>query len=134
MKAAFLAILLVLCGCSKDSERRGAGRSLYNPQTVVSVQGTIDRVDLVSSNSGRWNGIHVVLNTGGEMIPVHIGPDWFLSDHQVHLHAGQSLEATGSKIVLQGQETIIASQITVDGATLTLRDENGFPVWGKCRR
>ncbi|HVY94413.1 MAG TPA: hypothetical protein VHA14_16745, partial [Bryobacteraceae bacterium] len=42
---------------------------------------------------------------------------------------GDSVEITGSKVTMNGEEWIIAREVTKDGKTLTLRDKDGNPKW-----
>ena len=42
---------------------------------------------------------------------------------------GDTVSATGSKVSLDNQPGLIAREVTVNGTTLKLRDEQGVPVW-----
>ena len=39
------------------------------------------------------------------------------------------MEVTGSKVTLNNQAALIAREVTVNGTTLKLRDDQGLPVW-----
>jgi hypothetical protein len=111
-----------------------AGR-MYDPKTVETVTGAILTVDRIAG-VGRMGGIHANLKTDkGETVPVHLGPAWYLDGQAMVLKPGDKVTVRGSRIVFDDKPAIIAAEITKDGRTLRLRDENGVPAWaGKRRR
>jgi hypothetical protein len=117
---------------------RGLGPMLYNPQTVTTVKGPVEKLeDLPSMGGGGGQGMQyrgVTLKTDQGSLMVHLGPGWFLDEKKFAVKVGDSVEATGSKVTLNNQPALIAREVKVNGATLTLRDDQGLPVWrGKGR-
>jgi len=112
---------------------RGMGQQLsrnYDPQSVVSVKGTVNKIERYQYGQGRYYGIHVLLNTQEEVLSVHLGPAWFI-ENKMKIELNDVLEIRGSKIVYNDTLTVIAAQIKKGDQTLQLRNEIGIPVWSR---
>ena len=141
---AFLVSLLVGSAAPVFAQPPGRGGPggggtpygrLYNPRTVESVTGEITAVEKVALGRGGARGIHLVVKTDkGESLPVHLGPAWYVEEQDVTLKPGDKVQARGSRITFQGKPALIAAEVTKDGKTLHLRDENGVPAWAGWRR
>ena len=112
---------------------RGMGPMLYNPQTVATVTGTVEKLEELPS-MGRGGGMGmqfrgVLLKTEKGSILVHLGPGWYLDEKKFALKVGDTVEATGSQVTLNNQPALIAREVKANGLTLKLRDEQGLPVW-----
>jgi hypothetical protein len=111
----------------------GMGPRLYNPQTVTTVTGQVEKLeDLPSMGGGGGRGMQyrgVTLKTAQGSLMVHLGPAWYLDEKKLAVKVGDTLEATGSKVTLNNQPALIAREVKVNGATLTLRDDQGLPAW-----
>ncbi len=110
----------------------GMGAQLYNPQTVTTVKGTVEKLEEITM--GRPSGVkmkfrEILLKTDKGNLTVHLGPSWYLDQQKFTVKAGDALEVTGSEVTLKNQPAIIAKDITVNGKTFKLRDEQGMPVW-----
>ena len=112
---------------------RGKGPVAYNPQAVTSVTGQVEKLEeLPSLGRGGGKGMQhrgVLLKTDQGSLMVDLAPAWFLNDKKVVVQAGDTVSATGSKTTLDNQPGLIAREVTVNGTTLKLRDEQGLPVW-----
>jgi len=142
------AILVASLAPISDSsaQRRGMGKRqggwgqessyarLYNPQTVETLSGVVESVAKFTPNKPMSKGVHAVLKTDKETITVHLGPAWFIDNHNPRVGPGDRVEITGSRIMFDGKPAIIAASVTKDGETLTLRDASGIPVWSGWRR
>jgi hypothetical protein len=110
----------------------GTGFRLYNPQTVTTVKGTVEKLEEI--NMGRPSGVgmkfrEIILKTDKGSLMVHLGPSWYLDQQKFVAKAGDTLEVTGSEVTLNNKPAIIAKDITVNGKTLKLRDDQGTPAW-----
>ncbi|ACM20900.1 hypothetical protein Geob_2549 [Geotalea daltonii FRC-32] len=112
----------------------GAYQRIYNPSTVETVSGTIERVDRMKPMRGMGAGIHLLLKTDKETIPVHLGPDWYINKLDAKLEKGEKLDVTGSKVTISGKPVIIASELKKGDEVLVLRDAAGVPAWSGWRR
>ena len=112
---------------------RGKGPVVYNPQTVTTVTGQVEKLaELPSLGRGGGKGMHyrgVLLKTDQGSLMVDLAPGWYLDEKKFVVQAGDTVSATGSKVILDNQPGLIAREVTVNGTTLKLRDEQGVPVW-----
>ncbi len=106
---------------------------MYNPQTVTNVKGVVEAVEQVTPMRGMSYGIHLKLKTDSEILPVHLGPSWFIERQDIKIKKGDTIEVTGSKINYNNAPAIIAAQVKKGNVVLTLRDESGIPVWAGTR-
>jgi hypothetical protein len=134
-----IALALVLAGpaVAQPGPGRGMGRGMgpaaYNPQTVATVTGQVENLaELPSLGRGGGKAMQyrgVLLKTDQGNLMVDLAPGWFLSEKKFVVKVGDTVSATGSKVTLDNQPGLIAREVTVNGATLKLRDEQGVPVW-----
>ena len=112
---------------------RGMGPMLYNPQTVATITGTVEKLEeFPSMGRGGGQGMRfrgVLLKTEKGSILVHLGPGWYLDEKKFAVKVGDTVEATGSQVTLNNQPALIAREVKANGATLKLRDEQGLPMW-----
>jgi hypothetical protein len=107
---------------------------LYNPALVDTVKGEVVRVEQVVPSKGMNKGVQLLLKTETEIIPVHLGPVWYVERLDIKITKGDKIEVKGSRINFQDKPTIIAGVVKKGEAVLTLRDANGVPVWAGWRR
>ena len=148
LAAAVSALALLLAGAAMAQRGRGGpGRGgggwglgsqfnrVYNPKTVETVSGEVLSVDKVTSGRGMSYGIHLKLKTAKETIPVHLGPGWYVEEQSVEIEPKDKVSVMGSRVTFEGKPAIIAGEVKKGDSVLTLRDENGFPLWaGRGRR
>jgi len=107
---------------------------MYNPATVESLTGEVMNIEKIVPRKGMSYGIHLALKTDKETISIHLGPSWYIENQDIKIEAGDRIEVKGSRITSAGKPAIIAAEIKKGNEILTLRDENGFPVWAGWRR
>ncbi|OGR26002.1 MAG: hypothetical protein A2139_04895 [Desulfobacca sp. RBG_16_60_12] len=112
---------------------RGMGPMLYNPQTVATLKGSVEKLeDLPSMGRGGGQGMQyrgVLLKTDQGSLMVHLGPGWYLDEKKFAVKVGDTMEATGSQVTLNNQPALIAREVKVKDTTLKLRDDQGLPLW-----
>ena len=130
-------ILLALAAPVVIAQDPGPGRRqrLYDPNTEVTVSGTVQDVQQHTGRRGRWTGTHLVLNADSGVFDVHVGPTSYLTQKQFSFAKGDTIKVLGSKVQVGNKEALLAREITKDGKVLTLRDAQGVPQWsrGKAR-
>ena len=109
-------------------------QKMYNPATVETVSGTVESIDKNTPMKGMHYGIHLLLKTDKETIPVHLGPGWYIERLDTKIEKGDKIEVKGSRITFQGKPAIIASEVKKGDNILKLRDDNGIPAWSGWRR
>ena len=119
-------------GMGGGGGRRGGGGRMYDPKTVETVSGQVVRVEHIEGKGGRGRGygVHLVLKTDKEELPVHLGPGWYIEKQGMKIEAKDTIEVHGSRVTYQGQPAIIAATVKKGDQVLKLRDDNGVPAWG----
>lgn len=112
----------------------GAAGPVFDPGTVETLRGEVEAVDRVSSRQGMHYGVHLRLRTADGVVPVHLGPGWFVDNQDHRVTAGDGIEFTGSRVTVDGETAILAQTVRVGDLALTLRDATGRPAWAGWRR
>jgi len=109
---------------------RGAAGRMYDPATVETVSGVVERVEQVEGKAGdRGHGIHLLLKTDEEEIPVLLGPDWYIEKQPLAFAPQDHVEVRGSRIPYEGKPAIVAAEVKKGARVLKLRDASGVPLW-----
>ena len=88
--------------------------------------------ELPSLGRGGGKGMHyrgVLLKTDQGSLMVDLAPAWYLNEKKFVVKVGDTVSATGSKGILNNEPGLIAREVTVNGTTLKLRDDQGIPMW-----
>jgi hypothetical protein len=107
---------------------------IYNPATVETISGTVESVDKVAPMKGMYYGIHMMVKTDKETIPVDLGPGWYIERLDTKIEKGDRIEVKGSRVTFSGGPAIIAAEVKKNDGTLILRDSAGVPAWAGWRR
>jgi hypothetical protein len=102
---------------------------LYDAKRVETLKGTVQRVEKVVPMKGMGEGVHLILKTDKEMIPVQLGPVWFVEKQALQLHAQDVVEVTGSRVSCDGKPAILAALIKRGMETAKFRELKGSPAW-----
>ena len=118
------------CGngtCGGQPARWAQARN-YDPGTVESIRGDVVKVENVKGR-GRLGGIHLLVKTDNETVPVHVGPQWYLRDHDLVFNEGDRIEIHGSRADVNDEKVVIADRIACRNIEVKLRDSDGVPLW-----
>jgi hypothetical protein len=107
---------------------------MYDPKTVETITGEVTRVDRITPTKGMSGGIHMLVKTDKETISVQLGPIWYLENQDVKIEPKDKVEVKGARVTFGGKPAIIAAEVKKGDEVLTLRDDNGFPVWSGWRQ
>lgn len=107
---------------------------LYNPNTVVRFSGKVTGLTTGAPMAGLGESVRMIVraNNGGSML-VEIGPAWYVNRQALRLKVRDRVSIVGSKVMLDGRGTVLASQITRGRSGLVLRDAEGNPYWAAAR-
>ena len=111
----------------------GMGAPLYNTSTEVTVIGTVETVNQVTGPNG-WGGTHLSLKTKTEVLDVHLGPSWYLTQNKVSFSKGDKIKILGSKVKFNDRDVLLAREVSKRDTKLVLRNASGFPLWSRARR
>lgn len=102
----------------------------FEPDKITSVKGTIQSVSTFQPESGAASGVQLKVRTDeGQTMTVHVGPQQFIRQKGMNFSSGQDIKVTGSKVTIDGESVIMASELTANDQTLNLRDSQGRPQW-----
>lgn len=141
--AAISAALLAVPSLAAPWQQwRGSGgwgmgsayQRMYDPAKVETVAGEVMSVDEVSMGKGPKKGIHLKLKTDQGIIPVHLGPSWYLERQDTRIVTGDRVEVKGARVSLDGKPAIVAAEVRKGDEVLQLRDAAGVPAWAGWRR
>lgn len=142
----FGAVMMLLAAGSvmaqSGYEARGSGGwgaglpygRLYGAGTWQNLQGEIVWVKRLMPGEGMADGLHLLLRTRDEAIPVHLGPLWYLERQDFGLVAGDRVEVAGSRVIYEGQPALLAAEVKKADKVLLLRESSGFPRWSAWQR
>jgi hypothetical protein len=107
---------------------------MYDTKTVETITGEVEKVDVITPGKGMSYGVHMIVKTDKETVPVHLGPGWYIENQDVKIAPKDKVEVKGSRITFAGKPAIIAAEVKKGDEVLTLRDNNGLPAWMAWRR
>jgi hypothetical protein len=73
--------------------------------------------------------MHLILRNSQAVTLVHVAPSRFLRTQQFHINAEDPISVVGTRINYQGQDAMLAREITHGNEVLILRDHQGRPLW-----
>ena len=126
-----LVVVLALPLAAQMHQGQNGGAPRYDPKTEITVSGTIEEVKQLPSPGRGGEGTHLMVKTDKETFDVHVGPAWFLKDHNYSFAKGDHVEVIGSKVQFAGSDALIAREIKKGSETITLRDIQGIPAWSR---
>ncbi len=106
-----------------------AGVRTYSPVTFETVSGEVIEVYQATSRQGYKSGLHLLIKANEETIDVHLGPVSYIEGQNFNFEPGDVLEIKGDRFTDSPMPTMTAIEVKKDNETLTLRDEDGFPMW-----
>ena len=102
----------------------------YDRSTEVTLKGTVEKVSDRECPVSGGVGSHLVLKLSDDKtIEVHLATTKFVNTYELVFKTGEQIEVTGSKIMLDGVETIYAREIKRGTDTFVFRDKEGNPIW-----
>jgi hypothetical protein len=79
-------------------------------------------------------GVHLMVKTDDTIIPVHLGPVWYMEQQEYTFDEGEKVTITGSRITFNDKPAIIAANVKKGELVLQLRNQNGIPNWRGWRK
>lgn len=107
---------------------------LYDAKSAETLSGEVTGVQEMTPFKDMGRGVHLVLKTDKETVPVHLGPVWYIERQDTTIAAGDKIEVKGSRVTYEGKPAIIAAEVHKGNEVLMLRDANGIPMWAGWRR
>ena len=130
------ALVLFFAGNIYSQNGWGPGssyNSMYDTKTVETISGSVISVQQILPDKNMSSGIHLLLVTENGSVSVHLGPAWYIDNQDTQIRNGDNVLITGSKVTYNGDQVIIAREVTKGDQVLKLRDESGYPLWSGWR-
>jgi hypothetical protein len=119
-----IAIAIGLLGVSNILAERD-----YDVKTVETIGGRVLSVENTTPAKRRGYWVQLMLKTDREVIPIQLGPLWFIVKETPRIEANDTITVTGSRMMLDGRPAVIAAGIAKGNELLKLRQDNGVPFW-----
>lgn len=128
LRALFAVGIILATSATLLAQKPGGNTApKYDPANEVTIKGTVDDIKIVP---GALEGVHVMLKSPTETILVHIAPEKFLKEMDTSFNKGDVIEVVGCKIKdSDGNDELLARQITKGTDELQVRDKKGRPIW-----
>ena len=130
------ALVLFFAGNIYSQNGWGPGssyNSMYDTKTVETISGSVISVQQILPDKNMSSGIHLLLVTENGSVSVHLGPAWYIDNQDTQIRNGDNVLITGSKVTYNGDQVIIAREVTKGDQVLKLREDNGYPLWSGWR-
>lgn len=111
------------------SESNVAGARALKTDSIEDFKGSIKSISRVQYPDGAI--IQVIVSTERGDMKVLLGPAQFVDQEKVKLESGDKIVIKGYRIMVNGEEVIMAQQIDKNGNILRLRDEQRRPIWDR---
>lgn len=130
------ALFLAICCISYSQAQNFGNQRGYNNQyertydinTIETIEVEIDQIRYHRGRRSGATGVEIEVQTSEEKIVVHLGPSWYL-ERQEPLKEGEQVIITGSRVIFNENEILVAAEVQRGDMIMKLRDENGYPVW-----
>jgi DNA/RNA endonuclease YhcR with UshA esterase domain len=102
----------------------------YDSATEVTIQGKIQSIHDRQCPVSGTIGAHFMLEAvDGKVYEVHLAPAKFTKMFEMVFTPGEKVEVTGTTLVFEGKDAILARQVKHGNETVTFRDKKGNPSW-----
>jgi hypothetical protein len=122
---------------NKPYESVNESSKLYHDREAHTIRGVVEDIKTVKLENDE-QFLQVNLKTPEEVVRVHLGPDWYMTEQSqnIEIIKGRELEVIGSSNVVAGIPVFVASEIRDDkrNERLRLRHRDGTPVWSGSER
>jgi hypothetical protein len=99
------------------------------PAATRVLHGEVATVQMEPIPGGTGYLVNLLVQSGSEVIPVQLGPSWFIEHQPIHLEPGDKIQISGSEVSTNGQTLLVASQVRKGREILRLRGDHDRPVW-----
>lgn len=96
----------------------------YDARSVITFNGTVSQ-----ASDGGAETQHLLVNVGADTVQVHLGPTAFLIERMIEIRVGDSVEVTGSRVMIGESRVVLARAIRKGNDTWAFRDASGQPLW-----
>jgi hypothetical protein len=105
----------------------------YDTATLVDFKATVTGIREVPKTD-PLDGLYLAVKTEmgalkSETFDVYVGPTDFLKAFEITFAKGDKIQVIGSKVKIDGVDTLLAREVSRQQTTVILRGKNGDPYW-----
>ncbi len=109
---------------------KGSKMAPYNKNTVTTVDGIIESIDIAFNKAMEDEGIHLTINTGDEVYIIHVCPKWYADKENIMFILTDKISVTGSEFNKDNLKNIYASTIITPTKEYHFREKDtGEHYW-----
>ena len=102
----------------------------YDVSTEAKFKGVIDEVrDRECPISGGMGSHFMLKLADGKVLEVHLATTKFVKNYELVFAKGEEVEVTGSKVLFEGADAILAREVKRGNDDFVFRDPQGKPIW-----
>lgn len=101
----------------------------FDMKTVEELTGKIADIRFSGKDNSESKGMELILQSDEKLIPIHLGPVWYMNMQHGKFSKGDIITVKGSRVVMNHKSVIIAQELKMGNKLLRLRDANGHPNW-----
>jgi hypothetical protein len=127
-----VTLLIFLAGAAVVSQEKNSpahNHYVYDPAAQQTFGGIVAEANDYTCPVTGTLGSHITVKGDISTIEVHLAPASFLKQYEIQIHKGDRVTVTGSKIMYEGKESLIAKTLVVGHDTYNFRDPKGRPLW-----
>ena len=106
-------------------------KKIFDSKTIKTISGQVIKIDQVREFGFGLQMRLTVFIDKNEMLPVYLGPAFYLVGpwQAKHCKLGDKVTVSGSQVTVSGEPLMIAMTVKLGNEVLRLRDKDGVPEW-----
>lgn len=94
---------------------------------MLYVSGEVLGVDRVAVQDQNLLNLRLRVTGDPAEVRVQLGPGWFLDEQGLHFETSDHITVQGSRLLINGIPTVVATEVTKDGRTIHLPKKESSP-------
>ncbi len=123
------ATVLLVVVLSSIQPRRANVPPAYNAAAETTVSGVVAESREFFCPISEDQEMHLLLRTSQGATLIHVAPSRFLRAQQFPINPDDPISVVGTRLNYQGQDAMLAREITHGNEVLIVRDHQGRPLW-----
>ena len=70
----------------------------FDPDTVEELSGVVEEMRYTGRENGEDRGVELIIKSDEELIPIHLGPAWFLDMQEGLIKKGDEITVVASRV------------------------------------
>ena len=105
-------------------------QKIFDARTIKTIAGKVIKVESVDE-PGFGMTVRLIVYTDKEILPVYLGPTWYIvgAGPEKRFKSGDEVTVSGSQVTLDDEPFMLAMTVKRGHGVLQLRKKDGIPVW-----